>query len=85
MNIKRFFAMAILTSATGPALTGCASTAPGYVTYLGPTSQSVSVASLAAGDTLGRAIYINDVILAAKQGDNAATPSLATVDDESDQ
>jgi len=45
---------------------GCASSAPSHFVYLGPENAQNHAFALAAGDSLGRAIFVNDVILAAR-------------------
>ena len=84
MQSNRLATSAFLLWATSAALAGCASTAPEYVTYLGSGDQRTTVTSLQAGDMLGRAIYINDIILAARTDTDPATSSLANVEEEQD-
>ena len=84
MHFQRFITSTILLSATAMTLTGCASTATEYVTYLGSNNQSTSVASLQSGDMLGRAIHVNDIVLAARMNADPATPAFANVEEEQD-
>jgi hypothetical protein len=84
MQNTRPIALSITAIALTTGLGGCVSTAPDYITFVGTPTQGTQIASLHAGDTLGRSIHQNDVILAAKLGTDSRMPSLAEVDDEQD-
>lgn len=64
--MKRRTLMISAAAVLGLCLTGCSST-PRHPASMGMVSPQPKVLSLAAGDSLGRAVYVNDMILAAAQ------------------
>ena len=63
--------------ASACALIACSSSPDQHIVFYGPETQPTTLVSLSAGDSLGREIYINDVVLAARQ--NAADRATAVV------
>jgi hypothetical protein len=55
------------------ALTGCASHQAAPQASMGDLGTPASLLSLGAGDSLGRAVYVNDLILAAAALDKSTT------------
>jgi hypothetical protein len=55
----------LCTAAALPVILGGCSSAPRHQASMGMLAQDSKVLSLAAGDSLGRAVYVNDIILAA--------------------
>lgn len=70
-------------SASAFAIASCASNPDQHIVYYGPVVSSTALVSLGAGDSLGREIYVNDIVLAATQ--RAAERDTALADSPVDQ